>query len=62
MRATDVTTARFNLRPAVEITRGGFRCTRSTAAIVITAAFTVGFALAMFAVTTFGQALVASLP
>ena len=50
MRAIDATTARTNLRPTVEITRGPVRCSRSSAAVALTAAFTVGFAAAMLAV------------
>lgn len=50
MRPTDITTARCNLRPTVEITRGDFRCPRSTALILAAILWAAGFTTAVYTV------------
>ena len=50
MRALDATTARCNLRPTVEITRGPFTCSRSTALLLAALLWAGGFATAVYIV------------
>lgn len=50
MRALDATTARCNLRPTVEITRGPFTCARSTALLIAATLFAGGFTVAVYTV------------
>jgi hypothetical protein len=57
MRATDITRARFDLRPAIEITRGPVSLPRSTAALfaallLATGATAATWFIALFILTT----------
>ena len=62
MRATDYTTARCNLRSALEITRSDVRCRRRTAVIALVGAATLGFAAAMLCIVVFNLCQLGATP